>query len=45
MIGVVVLHDGDRIHVGPVVIIYHESASGISTETQSRPQRRVKTSP
>jgi hypothetical protein len=44
VIGSVVLHDGDRIHVGPVVVIYHASASGISTETQSRPQRRARTS-
>jgi DNA-binding winged helix-turn-helix (wHTH) protein len=42
--GTVVLHDGDRIHVGPVVVIYHASASGISTETQSRPHRRPETS-
>jgi hypothetical protein len=40
----VVLHDGDRIHIGPIIIIYHASASGISTETQSRPRRRVQTS-
>jgi hypothetical protein len=44
VIGSVVLHDGDRIHVGPVVVIYHASASGISTETQSRPHRRSQTS-
>ena len=31
--GKVVLRDGDQIHVGPVVVIYHASASGISTET------------
>jgi pSer/pThr/pTyr-binding forkhead associated (FHA) protein len=37
----VVLHDGDRIHVGPIVIVYHASASGISTETQSRPRQRA----
>ncbi|HEY7533834.1 MAG TPA: FHA domain-containing protein, partial [Nitrospiraceae bacterium] len=43
VIGSVVLHDGDRIHVGPVVVIYHASASGISTETQSRPHRRPET--
>jgi DNA-binding winged helix-turn-helix (wHTH) protein len=42
-IGPIVLHDGDRIHIGPVVIIYHASASGISTETQSRPRRRAET--
>jgi hypothetical protein len=37
----VTLHDGDRIHIGPIVIVYHVSASGISTETQSRPRRRT----
>jgi DNA-binding winged helix-turn-helix (wHTH) protein len=31
--GKVALHDGAQIHVGPVLIIYHASASGISTET------------
>jgi DNA-binding winged helix-turn-helix (wHTH) protein len=30
--GRVSLHDGDQLHVGPVLIIYHTSASGISTE-------------
>jgi hypothetical protein len=44
VIAPVVLHDGDRIHVGPVVVIYHASASGSSTETQSRPHRRPQTS-
>ena len=34
--GSVALRDGDRIHVGPVVVIFHASASGISTETVSR---------
>jgi pSer/pThr/pTyr-binding forkhead associated (FHA) protein len=29
----VALHDGDRIQVGPILIIYHASATGISTET------------
>jgi hypothetical protein len=43
VVGPVVLHDGDRIHVGPIVIVYHASASGISTETQSRPRRRANT--
>ena len=33
MTGKVVLHDGDPILVGPVPIIYHASASGISTDT------------
>jgi DNA-binding winged helix-turn-helix (wHTH) protein len=27
------LHDGDRIQVGPIVVIFHASASGLSTET------------
>ena len=27
------LHDGDRIQIGPVVVIYHASTSGESTET------------
>jgi DNA-binding winged helix-turn-helix (wHTH) protein len=31
--GRVSLHDGDQIYIGPVLIIYHASASGISTET------------
>jgi DNA-binding winged helix-turn-helix (wHTH) protein len=31
--GKVALRDGDQIHVGPVLVIYHASASGISTET------------
>ena len=31
--GAVALHDGDAIHVGPVLVIYHASASGISTDT------------
>ncbi len=31
--GPVVLHDGDRIQVGPILVIYHASASGVSTET------------
>lgn len=37
--GKVKLCDGDRIHVGPVLIIYHVSASGISTETVSHTVR------
>jgi len=28
-----VLHDGDRIRVGPVVVTYHASTSGMPTET------------
>jgi DNA-binding winged helix-turn-helix (wHTH) protein len=31
--GKVKLHDGDRIQVGPIVLVYHVSASGISTDT------------
>jgi DNA-binding winged helix-turn-helix (wHTH) protein len=31
--GQVTLRDGDQIHVGPVLVIYHASASGISTDT------------
>jgi pSer/pThr/pTyr-binding forkhead associated (FHA) protein len=31
--GSVELHDGDRIHIGPILVIYHASASGMSTET------------
>jgi DNA-binding winged helix-turn-helix (wHTH) protein len=27
------LHDGDRIRVGPVLIVYHASATGMTTET------------
>jgi DNA-binding winged helix-turn-helix (wHTH) protein len=27
------LHDGDRIQIGPLVVVYHASASGMSTET------------
>jgi DNA-binding winged helix-turn-helix (wHTH) protein len=37
--GTVELHDGDRIQIGPIVVIYHESASGISTETISQTTR------
>lgn len=33
---VVALHDGDRIHIGPIVVVYHCSASGMSTETVER---------
>jgi DNA-binding winged helix-turn-helix (wHTH) protein len=33
--GKVVLHDGDCILAGPVLIVYHASASGISTDTVS----------
>jgi DNA-binding winged helix-turn-helix (wHTH) protein len=34
--GSVVLRDGDQIHLGPALVIFHASASGISTETVSR---------
>jgi DNA-binding winged helix-turn-helix (wHTH) protein len=34
--GAVALHDGDPIHLGPVLIVYHASASGVSTETVVR---------
>jgi DNA-binding winged helix-turn-helix (wHTH) protein len=34
--GRVALRDGDQIHVGPALVIFHASASGISTETVSR---------
>jgi pSer/pThr/pTyr-binding forkhead associated (FHA) protein len=37
--GRVVLHDGDRIRAGPVLIVYHASASGISTDTVSNLER------
>jgi DNA-binding winged helix-turn-helix (wHTH) protein len=33
------LRDGDSIEIGPVVIVYHASASGISTETVERTPR------
>jgi pSer/pThr/pTyr-binding forkhead associated (FHA) protein len=29
----IALCDGDRIQVGPVLVIYHASASGMSTDT------------
>ena len=31
-----VLQDGDRIHLGPVLLVYRASRSGMSTETQMR---------
>jgi DNA-binding winged helix-turn-helix (wHTH) protein len=37
--GKVALQDGDLIHVGPVLVIFHASASGISTETVVGPPR------
>jgi DNA-binding winged helix-turn-helix (wHTH) protein len=33
----VMLHDGDRINIGPIVVVYHCSSSGMSTETVKRP--------
>jgi len=35
----VALHDGDRIQIGPILIVYHASASGMSTETISHTRR------
>lgn len=32
----IALHDGDTIAIGPIVVVYHASASGISTETVTR---------
>jgi pSer/pThr/pTyr-binding forkhead associated (FHA) protein len=31
--GTAVLHDGDRIQVGPVLMVFHPSSSGFSTAT------------
>ena len=28
------LHDGDRISIGPIHLVYHTSSSGMPTETQ-----------
>jgi DNA-binding winged helix-turn-helix (wHTH) protein len=36
----VALRDGDQIQVGPVLVIFHASASGMSTETLSQPLSR-----
>jgi pSer/pThr/pTyr-binding forkhead associated (FHA) protein len=46
--GKAALHDGDRIQVGPILLVFHASASGLSTETvtghSSRPrQMKLKT--
>ena len=38
--GATTLHDGDAIHVGPVLVIYHAAASGISTHTVAGLARR-----
>lgn len=38
--GATTLHDGDAIHVGPVLVVYHASASGISTHTVAGLARR-----
>jgi DNA-binding winged helix-turn-helix (wHTH) protein len=35
----VALHDGDRIQIGPILIVYHAAASGMSTETISHTRR------
>jgi pSer/pThr/pTyr-binding forkhead associated (FHA) protein len=35
--GKVALSDDDHIHVGPVLVIYHASASGMSTDTAAGP--------
>jgi DNA-binding winged helix-turn-helix (wHTH) protein len=37
------LHDGDQLHIGPVIVIYHASSSGISTETAHQAIRRAPT--
>jgi DNA-binding winged helix-turn-helix (wHTH) protein len=37
--GKVELNDGDHIHFGPVVVVYHASVSGMSTEIIRRPAR------
>jgi DNA-binding winged helix-turn-helix (wHTH) protein len=34
------LHDGDRIQVGPIEVVYRASASGKSTETDAKSARR-----
>lgn len=39
--GSISLHDGDCIQVGPAIILYHASVSGVSTETLAG--RRVRT--
>ena len=33
------LHDGDRIHIGPVAMVFRKSAAGMSTETMPLPAR------
>jgi DNA-binding winged helix-turn-helix (wHTH) protein len=40
----ITLHDGNRIQIGPILIIYHASATGMSTETvvDSVSKRRTK---
>jgi DNA-binding winged helix-turn-helix (wHTH) protein len=35
VMGAVALHDGDAIHIGPILVVFHASASGMSTETIS----------
>jgi len=41
--GSTALRDGDRVHIGPIVVVFHESTSGISTETVAmrRPLSRI----
>ena len=38
--GCTALREGDRVHIGPIVIIFHASTAGISTETVARRQPR-----
>jgi DNA-binding winged helix-turn-helix (wHTH) protein len=38
------LNDGDRVHVGPVLVVFHASASGISTATVTGPALQPGTS-
>jgi pSer/pThr/pTyr-binding forkhead associated (FHA) protein len=40
------LHDGDRIQVGPILVVFHASASGLSTATlNGRSHLRSRKSP
>ena len=43
--GKVKLHDGDRIQVGPILIAYHVSSSGMSTETVNVHKPKQKRNP
>jgi DNA-binding winged helix-turn-helix (wHTH) protein len=38
--GRIALHDGDLIEMGPTVVVYHQSVSGVSTETVVRTTRQ-----